>query len=328
MPDVERDRDRGTAVTVVVPTYNRSGYLAGLVEALKAQTHRDFKVVIVDDGSTDSTAESASTAIGGDPRFRVVSVQHGGPAAARNAACSKADTPWLAFTDDDCFPQPMWLEVLLAEAERTGAEIVQGATTTEPSVRRAEQPWFARGMEVHRLSGRYQTCNLLVRTDRLLAVGGFDDGFPFFGEDIDLGVRIVRSGATAVFTPDAVVHHRIRPRTYLQYLRHRWRYAQLVRLVAVNPDARGVFPHRYVAQRTHVALWVMLPVTASAARRGRWIVPAAAVATYVVHRSFATRAEGRPLHVRAGRAPLELVGVAVEAVGFAVQSIRHRSLLI
>jgi GT2 family glycosyltransferase len=315
---------------VVVPTCNRREFLADVVEALQAQSLTSFRAVLVDDGSTDDTVEVARKAIGDDERFEVVSTQNRGPASARNVACGAATTEWLAFTDDDCVPQPTWLEGLLAAAGGSSADIVQGRTISDPTVRRRDMPWFVRGKDIEGWSGRFQTCNLLIRRSRLDEVGGFDESFPprGFGEDTDVGLRIVRAGGSTTFAPDAVVHHRVLLMTYPEFLRRRYRWAQVVHLVAVNPDARSTFPHRYVAQRSHVALWLFVPVAVGALRRRRWSVPVVGVMGFVAQRAVSTRHEDRSTTTKVMRAPLELVGVGVEAVGFVVESIRHRSLLL
>lgn len=323
-------REKVARATVVVPTCNRREFLPDVVAALKAQTHPDFAVVIVDDGSTDDSVAVATAAIAGDPRFTVVSTPNRGPASARNVACQDATSEWLAFTDDDCVPQPQWLAALVATAESEGADVVQGRTISDPAVKRADMPWFVRGKDVNEWSTRFQTCNLLIRTSRLQAIGGFDASFPprGFGEDTDVGLRLVAAGAVTAFAADAVVHHRVLVMTYLEFLRRRYRWAQVVYLVAVNPDARVTFSHRYVSQRTHVGFWLALPASAWGLGTGRWWVPVVAVLAYVAYRARETRNEGRSLAVRLARAPLELVGVGVESVGFVVESVRNRTLLV
>jgi GT2 family glycosyltransferase len=320
----------GRRATIVVPTCNRREFLPDLIAALKAQTHPVFSVVIIDDGSTDDSVAVATEAIAGDPRFTLVSTPNRGPASARNVACHDATSEWLAFTDDDCVPQPHWLAALVDAAEREAADVVQGRTISDPSVKRAEMPWFVRGKDVNAWSTRFQTCNLLIRTSRLQAIGGFDVSFPprGFGEDTDVGLRLVRAGAVTAFAPDAVVHHRVLVMTYLSFLRRRYRWAQVVHLVAVNPDARVTFSHRYVSQRTHVGFWLALPLSAWGLATGRWWVPVLAILAYVAYRTRETRNEGRRVAVRVARAPLELVGVGVESVGFVIESIRHRCLLL
>ena len=87
------------AVSVVVPTYNRASMIGASVRSLLAQTGVDFEVVVVDDGSTDGTV--AQLAAMPDPRLRVITVPHGGVAAARNAGVAATRARYVAFHDSD-----------------------------------------------------------------------------------------------------------------------------------------------------------------------------------------------------------------------------------
>lgn len=317
-------------VTVVVPTHNRQSFLPELVAALQAQTGVEFCAVLVDDGSTDETRAVARSVIDGDPRFRAVSTANGGPAAARNTGCREVTTDWIAFTDDDCLPEPTWLESLLSVARSEGIDVVQGKTVPDPRVRRETLPWFSRSQHIRAWSGRFQTCNLLVRTSSFQETGGFDESFPphGFGEDTDLGLRLARRGAGTAFASDAVVHHRILPMGYLEFLRRRYRWAQLVRLVAVNPDARAIFPYRHVAYRAHLAFWASVPVATWALLSRRWAVLAVGVVGYGGMQASKSKDKGRTALARTAWGATELPGLAAAAVGFVVESIRHRTLLL
>jgi glycosyltransferase involved in cell wall biosynthesis len=317
-------------VTVVVPTHDRRAFLPDVVAALQAQTHGAFRAVLVDDGSTDGTPGAARDAIGDDARFTVLSTPNRGPAAARNAGWARSTTEWVAFTDDDCVPQPGWLAGLLEEAAAEGADVVQGRTVPDPGVDRAELPWWSRSQRIESWSDRYQTCNLLVRAALLRSAGGFDERFPpeGFGEDTDLGLRLRRAGAVTAFAEHAVVHHRVIPMGYREFLRRRYRWAQVVRLVALNPEARCIFPHPYVAHRAHVAFWVGLPAAAWALRTRRTGLLLAGAAAYGAKRGRTSRAKGRSALVRTAYGTTELGGIAAGAVGFLVASVRHRRLLL
>src|SRR5262249_22028635 len=87
------------AVSVVLPTYNRAHLLEPSVESVRAQTGVDFEIIVVDDGSTDDTL--ARLARIDDPRLRVVTIAHGGVAAARNAGVAAARGDVVAFHDSD-----------------------------------------------------------------------------------------------------------------------------------------------------------------------------------------------------------------------------------
>src|SRR5687767_8588263 len=101
-----------TVISVVVATHQRRHLLPRLLGALDAQREvGPFEVIIVDDGSTDGTWEEL-VRLGVDARFplRVERLENNcGPAVARNVGWRRAEGQLIAFTDDDCVPQPGWL---------------------------------------------------------------------------------------------------------------------------------------------------------------------------------------------------------------------------
>jgi glycosyltransferase involved in cell wall biosynthesis len=99
------------AVTVVIPAHNAESTLADTLQSLLAQTFTGFEAIVVDDGSTDSTAATASST--GDPRVRVLSIQRGGVSRARNLGIAQAMGRYIAFLDaDDLWePQKLALQV-------------------------------------------------------------------------------------------------------------------------------------------------------------------------------------------------------------------------
>ncbi|HEY2557514.1 MAG TPA: glycosyltransferase family 2 protein, partial [Diaminobutyricibacter sp.] len=121
------------AISVVVATHNRAGLLPRLVAALEAQEPcGPFEVVVVDDGSTDETFTVLEDLARVTPLdlVPVRMTRNGGPAAARNAGWQRARAPLVAFTDDDCTPQPGWLARLLDDLDRF--DVVQGRTVPDP----------------------------------------------------------------------------------------------------------------------------------------------------------------------------------------------------
>ena len=86
-------------VCVVLPTYERAHTLRASVESLLGQGDVDFEVLVVDDGSTDDTQAVLSALR--HPRLRVLSIPHGGVAAARNTGIAASDSPFVAFHDSD-----------------------------------------------------------------------------------------------------------------------------------------------------------------------------------------------------------------------------------
>lgn len=105
--------------SVVVAAYEAAPRIAGLVDAVLAQTYSDLELLVVDDGSTDDTAERVETAAGGDRRVSVIRQINAGTVAARNAGIEASGGTHICFCDDD----DLWLPSHLARtAEAIGGD--------------------------------------------------------------------------------------------------------------------------------------------------------------------------------------------------------------
>ena len=114
-------------ISVIVPAYNAADTLAECLTSLREQTLAGIEVVIVDDGSTDDTAAIARAEAERAPELvRIVSQPNAGRAAARNAGVRAARGEFLGFVDADDLAEPRMFELLLACADRTGADLVVG----------------------------------------------------------------------------------------------------------------------------------------------------------------------------------------------------------
>lgn len=286
-------------ISVVVSTYQRPERLAALLRALRAQTLaiEEFEVVVVDNGSDPSTeAVLAAERAAGEIRLRTVRHERTlGPAGGRNSGWRAASAALVAFVDDDCVPVPGWLAAARAAARAHPGSIVQGATLPDP----AELPApmiVSHTVRIERLSGSYETCNIVYPRELLERLGGFDERFPLrpAGEDTELGWRARRAGAGVVFAAEALVHHAVERRGYVRTLRDAGRWGEAARLFALEPGAREILYHRlfwnvwhYLLLRSLLALaapaWLrrmLLRRHASALRRrvasagaGAWAVP-------------------------------------------------------
>jgi hypothetical protein len=115
----------GPRVSVIMPTYNRAGYLPDALASVAAQSYPDWELVVVDDASTDGTADFLSTV--DDERVRPVRVPHGGVCAARNAGLAAATGEIVASLDDDNHMHPNWLKaVVWAFGRQPELEVVYG----------------------------------------------------------------------------------------------------------------------------------------------------------------------------------------------------------
>ncbi|MFW6108730.1 MAG: glycosyltransferase [bacterium] len=211
--------------SVVVATYNRSGLLPRVVEAVAGQSlpRERYELIVVDDGSTDGT-EALGRELAERHGFRYLRQANQGAAAARNRGIREARGDAVAFTDDDCLVPADWLE-RLADGYARHPEVVGvgGRLEAETSVlaasavaryeaRVAREVFGAGEAEV---VGGFEcpaggTNNMSYRREPLLVAGGFDEGFPprVWGEDADLKRRITDAGGRLLYVPVTVVHLR------------------------------------------------------------------------------------------------------------------------
>jgi hypothetical protein len=106
---------------VILPCFNVSACITRAIDSLLRQDFPDFEVILVDDGSTDKTAEVARRAIAGDPRFRIVTQPNLGLSCARNVGMDLARGRYLAFLDGDDHFADSFLSTMVNALERSGA---------------------------------------------------------------------------------------------------------------------------------------------------------------------------------------------------------------
>jgi CDP-glycerol glycerophosphotransferase len=132
MPDAAQPENPGPRpegqplVSVVVPIYNVERYLRECLESLAHQTMSDLEVVMVDDGSTDTSAAVAADFAALDDRFRLVRQPNGGLGHARNTGARHATGRYIAFVDSDDIVTPRAYELLTSTLEETGSDFASG----------------------------------------------------------------------------------------------------------------------------------------------------------------------------------------------------------
>jgi glycosyltransferase involved in cell wall biosynthesis len=138
------------AVTVIVPGFNVSPYADEALESLRRQTLQTWTAVLIDDDSSDATADVFARAARADPRFRLVrNDRQVGLGAARNIGLDLVDTPFLGFLDADDVLAPTALERLIGTLDETGSDFAVGAyVRLRPDgaggyVEGSVQPWVA-----------------------------------------------------------------------------------------------------------------------------------------------------------------------------------------
>ncbi|MFQ5843743.1 MAG: glycosyltransferase family 2 protein [Planctomycetota bacterium] len=197
-------------VTIVVPAYNRAAALDRALASIEAQTRAPAEVVVVDDGSTDGTADCAA-----GRAVRMVQRGHGGAAAARNTGIEVATQPWIAFLDSDDVWSPRRLEASFERIERRpDSTVAYGFYRQVPwgdgRVRvLPKKPRQGRMLPVMLLANLVGTSTVTARREVLVRHGLFDGRLPY-AEDYELWLRLARR-ERFVFVPELLAHQRVGP---------------------------------------------------------------------------------------------------------------------
>lgn len=121
--DVNEDKSLLPLISVMIPVYNVERYLPECIDSILRQTYTHFELILVDDGSTDSSGEICRSYAEKDSRIRYVRQENGGVSVARNKGLEFAQGEWIAFADSDDWMEPNQYEVLMQTALETDAEI-------------------------------------------------------------------------------------------------------------------------------------------------------------------------------------------------------------
>lgn len=194
-------------ISVIIPTYHRNDLLAKCLDCLapgvQTLSAEQYEVIVTDDGS-EITAEAMI--LGHYPWVKWVAGPCKGPAANRNNGARYAQGEWLAFTDDDCIPDPNWLDAF-ARARTSQALALEGAIhplgNLDLDQDLAECPMNLTG-------GYFWSANIAVQRLLFETIGGFDPNYPLAAhEDADLKLRL--SPLTTIpFVPNARIFHPVR----------------------------------------------------------------------------------------------------------------------
>ena len=161
-------------ISIIVPAYNSEDYLAECINSLTAQTYKELDIVIVNDGSSDSTAQIADEHARKDPRVRVYHQENRGVSAARNLGISHALGDWMTFVDADDYIDRDHIEKLFGMTQTAMCDcVISGYREVYPdgTTRSVKlSAWVLdknKAVEKMLIPGLYQgfLCNKLFRTD-------------------------------------------------------------------------------------------------------------------------------------------------------------------
>lgn len=202
-------------VSVIIPTLSRPAALDRCLASLAAQDYpaARYEVIVVDDGSErplDDVVAGFRSAL----RLTLLRQANAGPGPARNRGAAAASGELLAFTDDDCLPQPGWLKALARQHAATPGDLLGGRLQNhDPGNLYAETGQLILDAAYRFYAARpgpgyfFASNNMAVPAPGFAALGGFDAGFRVASEDRDLCDRWLDSGRQLRYVEDAVVQH-------------------------------------------------------------------------------------------------------------------------
>ncbi len=214
-------------VSVIVPAYNSQKFISKCIEALLAQKYQcdDYEIIIIDDGSTDRTAEIVRAY-----PVKYLFQKNQGPAAARNIGAKEAKGEIILFTDSDCVPSDNWIEEMIRPFEEPEVMAVKGAYRNRQKsiMARFAQLEFEERFEMLKRAksiDMIDTYSAGYRRSIFLQMGGFDTNFPVANnEDTELSYRMSKLNYKMVFNPEAIVYHLNHPNSLARYMKLKfWR---------------------------------------------------------------------------------------------------------
>ncbi len=205
--------------SVIVPTYHRNDLLAKCLDCLSPDRQilpiDQYEVIVTDDGSQTTAAAMIQEFY---PWVKWVAGSGKGPAANRNNGVKYAQGEWLAFTDDDCLPDPQWLAAYAkAIAVESPCLVFEGRVYVDRPRRS-----LAETAPTNESGGYLWSCNFAIQRQLFESLGGFDERFPYAAmEDVELRLRLTNCGYLYSFIKAASVCHPWRQKPDYQQIKQR-----------------------------------------------------------------------------------------------------------
>jgi GT2 family glycosyltransferase len=220
-------QDSSILVSVLVINYNGQSHLPQLLDSLESQTFRSFELIFIDNASIDGSVALVADFCGDKtiPVQLIKNADNVGFASACNQGIQLARGRWLALLNNDAFPEPTWLEHLVAAAQSdhgwgmVGAKLLfnhepERINSAGIAIDWAGIAWDWRGgekdepLEAEKVE-IFGPCGgaALYSLEMLIDVGGFDEDFFAYLEDVDLAWRARLAGWRCILEPKARVYH-------------------------------------------------------------------------------------------------------------------------
>ncbi len=278
-------------------------------------------------GTRSPRSSSGGTlAAAGTLRHHRLAPRTGTPSRQRNTGGAWLRRPLIAFTDDDCRPDPGWLAALLEAATGAPGGVIQGTTRPDPLEAAVGLAPRVRTLDVTPPVRDCQTCNVLYPRAVLEATGGFDEELPApAGEDTDLAERARAHGAVLRAAEHAVVFHAVEAYSVRGMAKVTWKWRHLPYVTKRHPTLRESAPLRIFWKHSHWRLLLALAGLLAAHRVGpaRVLVLPYLRHALLIHGRRPDRV-ARALCELPSRTAMDLVEIAAVTRG----SVRYRTLVL
>ena len=255
LPDIQTPEDGISLAhypkfSVVVCTHNGGDFIYECLCALQKINYPDYEIIVVNDGSTDNTADVVQKF----KDIRLINLQHAGLSAARNYGAKEATGDIIAYTDDDCAPDAGWLLWLAHAFEKNDWDACGGPNLPPRPITCSESSSLDRhhatdeaivaaapGAPSHVLLSDQEAehipgCNMVIKKSVLQAIDGFRAQYRAAGDDVDLCWRLTEGGYSIGFHAAAFVWHRRRA-TIWKYFKQQIGYGKAEALLMKDhPD--------------------------------------------------------------------------------------------
>jgi hypothetical protein len=236
---------------VIVPNYNGLENLRECLQSLRELQYKNFKVTVVDNGSTDGSCEMVDSAFGEVNVIRLK--KRVGYGQAVNEGIRNCTAKYVALLDNDACVDPAWLTEIVAHLE---TDLTVGIAGSKVYFHGSDRKFYSAGGLlnskngfVHVLGlgeidrGQYDRlrfldwvagCSIVVRRDLISSIGYMDEGYELYREEVDLCFRATRVGYKVLFVPSSVVWHKVSQTTSMLGTKFYYLHRSWIRFCLVN----------------------------------------------------------------------------------------------
>ena len=247
-------------MSIVIPLYNEEQNIGNLIKLLENQVQKDFELIIVDDGSRD-TSVNVIKKIKTSFAKRILKQENSGPAAARNRGIDVAKGDLICFIDSDCMPKNNWTYEIKECFKDKSKNIVYGALNN------GNKDFFSVALDFcwgyilndKNKGGKRElatSANLIVRKEVLDKVR-FDPKM-IMAEDTDFSIRARKKGYEIFFEPEIKVFHKPKRDNWTKFLKHRKDHGQWEMYNSLR-YRDSLEKARFIPKNNLFLLFVMIP---------------------------------------------------------------------